>query len=347
QLEVTLNNYFVKYNATSTNTVQIDNNKLIVKGFEYFTSVIIQNTNLNNLKTNIQNYIKNSSLKFTSEQFKQQINLPTFKSNVASYLGVNVNAIGNIEFANNTLTINPNTNYKFVLSTDNTPINDSGVITVSNLDFYNVYNVINLENLYNGINDYIAQSNNQFTVEQFVDNVNSSQDSIKEIIANNLQLSNGNTTSNITTNNIESVSFINEENIKQLEITLAIDYYKYEIESNDNVTLEGNKVIISNLKFYQEISFNDSDLTTLRDNIQNLIDENEVNSNNISSYLSNQIYDLVKNINTVENGSLEQYVVEPTYLDDSIKISLKSDVGYYKFKTSSFTNISITSNQIS
>ncbi|MDE5599502.1 MAG: leucine-rich repeat domain-containing protein, partial [Ureaplasma sp.] len=89
------------------------------------------------------------------------------------------------------------------------------------------------------------------------------------------------------------------------------------------------------------------DLTTLRDNIQNLIDENEVNSNNISSYLSNQIYDLVKNINIVENGSLEQYVVEPTYSSDSINISLKSDVGYYKFKTSSFTNVSITSNQIS
>ncbi|MDE6289136.1 MAG: leucine-rich repeat domain-containing protein, partial [Ureaplasma sp.] len=113
------------------------------------------------------------------------------------------------------------------------------------------------------------------------------------------------------------------------------------------VTLEGNKVIISNLKFYQEISFNDSDLTTLRDNIQNLIDENEINSNNISSYLSSQIYDLVKNIDTVNNGSLEQYVVEPTYSSDSINISLKSDVGYYKFKTSSFTNVSITSNQIS
>ncbi|MDE5599893.1 MAG: leucine-rich repeat domain-containing protein, partial [Ureaplasma sp.] len=69
--------------------------------------------------------------------------------------------------------------------------------------------------------------------------------------------------------------------------------------------------------------------------------------NNISSYLSNQIYDLVKNINTVNNGNLEQYIAEPTFSSNSINISLKSNVGFYKFKTSSFTNVSITSNQIS
>ncbi|MDE6289666.1 MAG: leucine-rich repeat domain-containing protein, partial [Ureaplasma sp.] len=81
--------------------------------------------------------------------------------------------------------------------------------------------------------------------------------------------------------------------------------------------------------------------------IQDLIDENQVNSNNISSYLSSQIYDLVKNVDTIGNGSLEQYITEPTLSSNSIKISLKSDVGRYKFKTSSLTNILITSNTIS
>ncbi|MDE6289872.1 MAG: leucine-rich repeat domain-containing protein, partial [Ureaplasma sp.] len=113
------------------------------------------------------------------------------------------------------------------------------------------------------------------------------------------------------------------------------------------VSLEGNKVIVRNLEFFSEITFNSDDLTNLRTNIQNLINENQVNSNNISSYLSSQIYDLVKNIDTVNNGSLEQYVVEPTYSSDSINISLKSDVGRYKFKTTSFTNVTISSNQIS
>ncbi|MDE5599646.1 MAG: leucine-rich repeat domain-containing protein, partial [Ureaplasma sp.] len=90
------------------------------------------------------------------------------------------------------------------------------------------------------------------------------------------------------------------------------------------------------------------DLTTLRINIQNLINENQVNSNNISSYLNNQIYNLIKDINTVGNGKLEQFITNtPTYSSNSIVISLKSDVGRYKFKTSLLTNISITGNTIS
>ncbi|MDE5599764.1 MAG: leucine-rich repeat domain-containing protein, partial [Ureaplasma sp.] len=49
----------------------------------------------------------------------------------------------------------------------------------------------------------------------------------------------------------------------------------------------------------------------------------------------------------VNDGSMEQYIIEPTYSSDSINISLKSNVGFYKFKITSFTNVSITSNQIS
>ncbi|MDE6289196.1 MAG: leucine-rich repeat domain-containing protein, partial [Ureaplasma sp.] len=346
QLEVTLNNYFVKYNGTSTNTVQIENNKLIIKNLEYFNLITIDSTNLNGLKDNIQQFIRNSSEQFTSEQFLAQINSNTFKGKIATYLGIDVNAIGNIEFNNNTLTISPNSMYKFKSSTDNALIDDNGIIYVSNFTFFNLYDIVNLNNLFTGINAYIAQTNNQYTEDQFANDVSTNPDSIKTVIASNLQLQLGDTTQNVTVENIKIVTYNNIEH--QLEITLSDNYFKYQQTTQDNnISLNGDKVIVRNLEFFNEISFNSADLDALRTNIQNLINENQVNSNNISSYLSKQIYDLVKNINTVNNGNLEQYIVEPTYSNDSINISLKLDVGLYKFKTTSLTDISITSNSIS
>ncbi|MDE5599696.1 MAG: hypothetical protein K2I49_02055, partial [Ureaplasma sp.] len=141
QLEVTLNNYFVKYNGTSTNTVQIENNKLIVKNLEYFNLITIDGTNLNELKNNIQQFIRNSSEQFTSEQFLAQINSNTFKGKIAEYLNINVNAIGNIEFSNNILSISPNSMYKFKSSADNVLIDDNGIIHVSNFTFFNLYDI--------------------------------------------------------------------------------------------------------------------------------------------------------------------------------------------------------------
>ncbi|MDE5599507.1 MAG: leucine-rich repeat domain-containing protein, partial [Ureaplasma sp.] len=346
QLEVTLNNYFVKYNGQSTSTVQIENNKLIVKNLEYFNLITIDSTNLNGLKDNIQQFIRNSTEQFTSEQFLDQINSNTFKGKIATYLGINVNAIGNIEFDNNTLTISPNSMYKFKSSTDNSIIDDNGIIHVSNFTFFSLYDIANLNNLFTGINAYISQTNKQYTEEQFANDVSTSPDSIKTVIASNLQLQLGNTTQNVTVENIKTITYNSTDH--QLEITLSDNYFKYQqTTQDDNVTLDSDKVIVRNLHFYNEITFNSTDLTTLRTNIQNLIDENQVNSNNIGSYLSNQIYDLVKNVNTVSDGSLEQYITEPTYSDNSIKISLKTNLGHYKFKTSSLTNISITSNTIS
>ncbi|MDE5599345.1 MAG: hypothetical protein K2I49_00235, partial [Ureaplasma sp.] len=344
QLEVTLTNYFVKYNGQSTNTVQIDNNKLIIKNLEYFNLITIDSTKLNQLKDNIQQFIRNSSEQFTSEQFLAQINSNTFKGKIAEHLSINVNAIGNIEFNNNTLTISPNSMYKFKSSTDNALIDDNGIIYVSNFTFFNLYDIVNLNNLFTGINTYIAQTNKQYTEEQFANNVSANPDSIKTVIASNLQLQLGDSTQNVTVENIKNVIY----NIidHQLEITLSDNYFKYQqTAQDDNVSLNGDKVIVSNLEFFSEITFNSVDLTTLRTNIQNLINENKINSNNISSYLSNQIYDLVKDINTISNGSLEQYITTPTYSSNTINIPLKLDVGLYKFKSTSLSNIVITSNQ--
>ncbi|MDE6289238.1 MAG: leucine-rich repeat domain-containing protein, partial [Ureaplasma sp.] len=280
------------------------------------------------------------------EQFLAQINSNTFKGKIATYLGIDVNAIGNIEFDNNTLTIFPNSMYKFKSSTDNELIDDNGIIHVSNFTFFNLYDIVNLNNLFTGINTYIAQTNKQYTEEQFANDVITNPDSIKTVIASNLQLQLGDTTQNATVENIKTVTYNSTDH--QLEITLSDNYFKYQqTAQDDNVSLNGDKVIVSNLEFFSEITFNSADLTTLRTNIQNLINENQINSNNISSYLSNQIYNLVKDINTISNGSLEQYITTPTYSSNTINIPLKLDVGLYKFKSTSLSNIVITSNQIS
>ncbi|MDE5599747.1 MAG: hypothetical protein K2I49_02310, partial [Ureaplasma sp.] len=234
QLEVTLNNYFVKYNGTSTNTVQIENNKLIVKNLEYFNLVTIDSTNLNGLKDNIQQFIRNSTEQFTSEQFLTQINSNTFKGKIATYLGINVNAIGNIEFNNNTLTISPNSMYKFKSSTDNVLIDDNGIIHVSNFTFFNIYDIVNLDALYIAIDNYIATSTDKFTEVQFASNVANSPSSIKQVIEDNLQLQLGNSIQNVTVDNITNVVYENH----QLEITLSDNYFKYQQTIvNDNVSL--------------------------------------------------------------------------------------------------------------
>ncbi|MDE6289801.1 MAG: leucine-rich repeat domain-containing protein, partial [Ureaplasma sp.] len=284
------------------------------------------------------------SSQFTSEEFANQINLNTFKNKIAEYLNINVNAIGNIEFTNNVLSISPNSMYKFKSSSDNNLINDAGIIQINDFTFFKLYDIVNLDALYTAINNYIATSTDKFTEAQFANNVANSPSSIKTEIANNLQLQLGNDIQNVAIDNITNVVY--QDN--QLEITLSDNYFKYQQTTlNDNVSLEGNKVIVTNLHFYKELEFNGSDLTTLRTNIQNLINDNSINSQNINIYLSGQIFNLIKNVDTVNNGNIEQYISTPTYSSNTINIPLKSDVGLYKFKVTSFTNISISSNQIS
>ncbi|MDE5599926.1 MAG: leucine-rich repeat domain-containing protein, partial [Ureaplasma sp.] len=71
-----------------------------------------------------------------------------------------------------------------------------------------------------------------------------------------------------------------------------------------------------------------------------------ITQNNIDSYLSNEIYDLVKNVKTINNQKLSEFVATPTFKNNSINISLKDNIGLYKFKKDSLASISISWNEI-
>ncbi|MDE6473416.1 MAG: leucine-rich repeat domain-containing protein, partial [Ureaplasma sp.] len=142
---------------------------------------------------------------------------------------------------------------------------------------------------------------------------------------------------------INNVQYINN----QLEFTLSNNYLKYKLISTDNVELENNKLIIKNLNFCELIYVNLDDLTNLRTQIINLINENKVNSININAYLSNQIFNLIKEINTTNNHKLEDYVTTPNFNNGSINIPFKNNIGLYKFASQSSSNIEIIGNNIS
>ncbi|MDE6473291.1 MAG: leucine-rich repeat domain-containing protein, partial [Ureaplasma sp.] len=133
----------------------------------------------------------------------------------------------------------------------------------------------------------------------------------------------------------------------QLEITLSTNYLKYESTSTNNVEFENNKLIVKNLNFCELISLvNNSDLLSLRNKIIDLIYDEQIISNNINTYLQNQIYDWIKEITTTNNQKLEDYVAVPVYTNNTIQISLKNNIGLYKFKSYSSENIEINDNSI-
>ncbi|MDE6472911.1 MAG: leucine-rich repeat domain-containing protein, partial [Ureaplasma sp.] len=341
QLEVTLNNYYIRYELNQTNNVKFENNKLIISKMQYYTAVQIENVRLNNLKQNIQSFIQNSPEKLTVEDFKNQLNSNLFRTKIAEYLSISINSIGNITYDNNILKIMPNSMCKFTCDQENLLIVDD-YIKLENFDFYQAYELTNLDELYTAINNYIALETNKFTENEFANNVSSTTNNIKQVIANSLQLTDSTGNQNIDISYIDNVQFINN----QLEITLSTNYLKYEKTSTNNVEFEDNKLIVKNLNFCELIYVNLDDLINLRTQIIDLINEEKVIENNIDNYLSNQIFDLIKEINTTDNHKLSEFVSTPTFANKTINIPLKNNIGLLKFASISNSNIQVIENNI-
>ncbi|MDE6289333.1 MAG: hypothetical protein K2L64_01050, partial [Ureaplasma sp.] len=228
------------------------------------------------------------------------------------YLSIPANAIDAISYNNNTLIITPISMVKFTSDTISGSTNIINQISVSDLKFYSSTDLIGLENLYNVLNNYITDSSRKFTAKQFADQVTDNNSTIKSLVTSNLYVDENN---KIDPSLVSSVTF--NETSKQLEVVLNSDYKKYNLTSTNNVTLNGNIMIVSGFTFYDGIEIGETELNSFESNIQNYINENtnqytqeqfvnQLNLDGFKNLVSTSLSISSSSINTIsfENGTL-------------------------------------------
>ncbi|MDE6473062.1 MAG: hypothetical protein K2K73_01480, partial [Ureaplasma sp.] len=268
ELEISLNVTYKKYSLEPNNKVEWKNGKLIVKNFTFYTAIQIEEQKLNDLQSFIQDYINSSSNQFTQNEFTNQINSEDFTNQIATHLGINKLSINNISFTNNSLFINPLTLQKFTTTAQNNSL-VAGSIVVNNFQFFTEQSLVRLDSLYSALNSYIVASNRKYTAQEFSTQITNNNDEIKNIVLNNLYISQ---TETIDPDKVSKVSF-NAEN--QLEITFTNDYIKYQFAENDNFELDGYKLLVKNLTFYTAANITNDNLNNLGTKIQEYINKPE------------------------------------------------------------------------
>ncbi|MDE6473467.1 MAG: leucine-rich repeat domain-containing protein, partial [Ureaplasma sp.] len=218
---------------------------------DFFTETDpIDNTKLNDLLQQIQNWIKNNQL--TKEEFENAINDGTLKDKIKDWLGINADLIGNIKYEHPKLIIEPKPPYTFVSNGDNDLIID-GNIEISNIKFYRIIKFINLDNLLNKLNEIVHSINGENTKPEDFKRYLETH-SILDTIYNNLNVENGQTFNKNDILNIEL------NNMDQLIVSLkSYEYLKYQVEQNINFKINNNQLIIDNLDFYYESNVSESD----------------------------------------------------------------------------------------
>ncbi|MDE5599484.1 MAG: hypothetical protein K2I49_00950, partial [Ureaplasma sp.] len=231
---------------------------------------------INGLLDSFQNEIKRN--KYTSSQFANKI-----KDIVSSNLKLEgKNASSLIESAtysanNKEIVITLKSEYRYTLpqSYSNISLSSSttdgnlNIITISNLqlDFYTSYTFSKLNDIYNAFNNIIL--NSKYTQVEFENYFNENIELIKELVVQNLWISN---TQKINPELIEEISLINN----QVQITFKTGYFSYNLGGNlANIILSNNLMTIRNFNFYKSIVIEVSKLNSLKSNIQNYIDKQE------------------------------------------------------------------------
>ncbi|MDE6289800.1 MAG: leucine-rich repeat domain-containing protein, partial [Ureaplasma sp.] len=136
QLEITLDTTLTKYTISAYTNAELNSNKLIIKNLNYFNLISISDTNLNNLRTSIQDYITNNQV--TVDNVNNHItNINSLVSSVKTTNNQNLgNFVGSVTYSNNAFTIPLNSNTKMnVKSLTNIQVNVNS-IAMSNFNFY-------------------------------------------------------------------------------------------------------------------------------------------------------------------------------------------------------------------
>ncbi|MDE5599383.1 MAG: leucine-rich repeat domain-containing protein, partial [Ureaplasma sp.] len=344
-LTITLSTNYSEYTAETYENVSLNNNTLTITNLKFYTVTNLMN--LRNVWVYIQSIIDDSSNKFTESELSKYItdNQDTLKTNVASKISISdyekipPSQIQSIALDdNNQVIISLDSNYiKYDVrsqANDNVEFSNDNLI-VNNLVYYNAIEFMNLTSFYDSIQNKIQSS--KYTKMEFSNYVTSNNDDLKELIANNLYISEN---EKLSLDKISSVSF--NSNSNQLSVVLKSNYLKYSFASaNDNISISDTTITISNLKYYTLYNFTNID--TLFNAIQNRISSstnkytveefrNDVTNNNSSlkTLVANNLYISpstkldISNIKTITLNS-----------DNDLEISLNSDYTKYSLPTNS------------
>ncbi|MDE6473088.1 MAG: hypothetical protein K2K73_01615, partial [Ureaplasma sp.] len=329
KLEITLYANYLSYSISNNNSstnVELKGHKIIISNLNFYNAIVIENLKLNELQNNIQSLINTNQ--YTLNDFNNQLTSLTFKNQIANYLNIDISDINTISFDQGILKIIPKSNAKFVSSLNNNLIVNN-TIQITNLEFYNSITLTKLNNLYTTLNTYIAQQ--KLTLDAFKNQVNSNNLQIRNLIKNNLFVlnSDGNEQA-IDENKIKSFEFINN----QVEVQLETNFMKYIVTSTDqNVLLENNKIIIKNLDYFEIISIDINNLNNLKQNIQNLINNNQWTENDFSNQLSLETFknEIAKYLDIDTNA-----INTITFTNNILEISSPTNK---KFEGSSFSSL--------
>ncbi|MDE5599572.1 MAG: hypothetical protein K2I49_01405, partial [Ureaplasma sp.] len=155
QLEINLNTNYLKYSLSTNNNsanVSIQDGKVIVNNFTFFTAVSVENDKLNEFKGSVQALIQNEQ--YTLTDFNNQLSTLVFKNEIANLLGIKSESIKSISYENNVLKVIPQDNQKFVTTALNNSTIVDNTIQITVTKFYDSYTLTNLKQLYDKLNEY-------------------------------------------------------------------------------------------------------------------------------------------------------------------------------------------------
>ncbi|MDE5599824.1 MAG: hypothetical protein K2I49_02705, partial [Ureaplasma sp.] len=226
---------------------------------------------------------------FTSSDFETYVskNESAIKQLVADNLYIsqsdkfNIDNINSVSMngSNLVVTLKEMQNIKYSANNTANVVLSNNSITISNIRYSTITKLVKLDVLHSAIQAEITSR--KFTSAEFGDYLNTNNQSIKAIIANNLYISENNTIgSGLISNVTYSNGTLNVGLVRQNGI-------KYAIDNNLNFSLNDNVLTISNFNYFTIVSL--SNLSNLHTAINNDISSNKITSSEFSNYVqSNQ-----------------------------------------------------------
>ncbi|MDE6472932.1 MAG: hypothetical protein K2K73_00760, partial [Ureaplasma sp.] len=293
----------------------------------------------------VQDYIDN--IKFTSNEFSEYVNsnnnLEALKTLISSNLSVSNsqkiddNKIQNISFANGNLVVFLDSNYN-IYSADNyqNVILTDNILTIKNLKYFSIVDLVKLDELFSSIQTFI--DNNKYTIIEFNDYITNNLDLFKNLISDNLFVTEQN---KILVSEIIDISLDNNQNLK---ISLNDNYIKYNLEENINFEMEGTNLIVKNLNYYQEITFNNLD--NLFNAIQNEIKNNKYTIDEFNNYLTTNVDSFKKlisdNLYILDSVTLEVDKIEDVNFNlNTNELNIVLNSNYLKYVIANNDNINL------
>ncbi|MDE6289266.1 MAG: hypothetical protein K2L64_00710, partial [Ureaplasma sp.] len=334
-----------KYTIVDNDNISLENNILTIKNLNYYRNITL--TRLNSLFSAVQSEIKNK--KYTSSEFAKYVetNNITLKNIIVSniYISntttINANQVSTISYDNGIVKIqlSPLENTKYSIDDSDANITFSNnVLSINSLSYATIINFTKLDSLFNAVQNEI--NNQKQTADEFNNYVLNQNEQIKTIVTNNLFIG-SNTT--IQANQISSVS----TNNNNLEITLEnIELIKYSADTNNNISLVNDKLIISGLSFYTINKL--TNLSTLHSAIQNEITTRKFTSSEFSNFMNtnSQVIKniIVDNLYVNSNVSIDSGLISSvTYFNGSLRVNLVNQ-NKVKYAIDTNSNFSLSDN---